>query len=60
MYRDWGEFELLADALIASRNQNEICAHLRKFAGFLETLIHEVSKRSVLQVAAASSNGDIE
>jgi hypothetical protein len=49
MYRDWAEFEAFSDALAISTNFIEIRTHIRKFTGFLETLIQEVSKRSVFQ-----------
>lgn len=52
MYRDWGEFERLSDALVAATNPMEVRALLRKFTTFLETLLAEVSKRSVLKESA--------
>jgi hypothetical protein len=52
MYRDWGEFERLSDALVAAANPMEVRALLRKFTTFLETLLAEVSKRSVLKESA--------
>ncbi|MBP1624188.1 MAG: hypothetical protein H6Q07_2208, partial [Acidobacteria bacterium] len=51
MYRDWAEFESFADALAVSSSYGEIRTHLRKFVSHLETLIQEVSKRSVFQEA---------
>ena len=47
MYRDWGEFERFSDALVAATGRMEIRTLLKKFGSFLETLIQEVSKRSV-------------
>jgi len=52
MYRDWGEFERLSDALVMATNAIEVRTLLRKFATFLETLLEEVSKRSVLKESA--------
>lgn len=49
MYRDWAEFESFSDALAISTNFIEIRTHVRKFVDFLESLIQEVSKRSVFQ-----------
>jgi hypothetical protein len=49
MYRDWAEFDAFLDATEFSGNFMEIRTHVRKFVGFLETLIQEVSKRSVFQ-----------
>lgn len=49
MYQDWGEFERFSDALITAGNEMEVRVLLRKFVGFLEVLMQEVSKRSVLQ-----------
>lgn len=48
MHRDWAEFETFMDALTVSSNFIEIRTHIRKFISFLEMLIQEVSKRSVL------------
>ncbi len=49
MYQDWGEFERFSDSLIAAGNEIEARALLRRFVRFLEVLVQEVSKRSVLQ-----------
>jgi len=49
MYRDWAEFDAFLDAMALAGNFIEVRVHIRKFAGFLETLIQEVSKRSVFQ-----------
>jgi hypothetical protein len=49
MYRDWAEFDSFLDTLAVSVNFLEIRTHIRKFAGFLEMLIQEVSKRSIFQ-----------
>jgi hypothetical protein len=49
MYRDWAEFDAFTDALAISISLNDIRTHMRKFVRYLETLIQEVSKRSVFQ-----------
>jgi hypothetical protein len=49
MYRDWVEFEAFSDALAVSINLMEIRTHIRKFVSYLESLIQEVSKRSVFR-----------
>jgi hypothetical protein len=49
MYRDWAKFEYFADALITSGNQQETRTLIRMFVSFIEALVQEVSKRSVLQ-----------
>jgi len=49
MYRDWAEFETFSDALSIAANFIEMRTHIRKFVGFLEMLVQEVSKRSVFQ-----------
>ena len=49
MYQDWGEFERFSDSLIAAGNEIEARSLLRRFVRFLEVLVQEVSKRSVLQ-----------
>jgi hypothetical protein len=49
MYRDWAEFEAFSDALAVSIKYLEIRTHIRKFVSYLETLIQEVSKRSVFR-----------
>jgi hypothetical protein len=49
MYKDWGEFEKLADSLMGAANSGEVRTMLRQFVGFLETLVQEVSKRSILR-----------
>jgi hypothetical protein len=48
MYRDWSEFEQFSDLLIGCGSQIEIRTTLRKLVGFLEGLVQEVSKRSVM------------
>ncbi len=55
MYQDWGEFEQFSDAIVIAMNQIELRTLLRKFVSFLETLIQEVSKRSVLQESASET-----
>jgi hypothetical protein len=52
MYRDWGEFERLSDSLVTATIPLEVRTLLRKFVDFLETLMEEVSKRSVLKESA--------
>lgn len=54
MYRDWAEFEAFSDALAVSGNFLELRTQIRKFTDFLETLIQEVSKRSVFQQSPQS------
>jgi hypothetical protein len=54
MYRDWEDFEAFLDAVTTSSNHLEIRTNIRRFAGFLETLIKEVSKRSVFQERKSS------
>ena len=49
MYQDWGEFERCSEKLITAGSELEARTLLRKFVGFLEFLIQEVSKRSVLK-----------
>jgi hypothetical protein len=49
MYQDWGEFERFSDSLVTAANEVEVRMLLRKFISFLEVLMQEVSKRSVLQ-----------
>jgi hypothetical protein len=49
MYRDWAEFEVFSDSVAVSTNYIEIRLHIRKFVNYLETLIQEVSKRSVFR-----------
>lgn len=49
MYRDWEDFEAFLDTMTTSSNLPENRMHIRKFAGYLEMLIQEVSKRSVFQ-----------
>lgn len=51
MYRDWGEFERFADAVISAGNEVEARAQLRGFINYLDLLVLEVSKRSVLREA---------
>jgi len=55
MYRDWGEFERLSDAIITTTSEIELRTLLRKFVSFLEALVQEVSNRSVLQESPAES-----
>jgi hypothetical protein len=56
MYRDWAEFEAFSDALAISINFMEIRTHIRKFVSYLETLVQEVSKRSVFRETQTPSN----
>jgi hypothetical protein len=55
MYRDWAEFEAFSDALAGSINFIEIRTHIRKFVTYLETLVQEVSKRSIFREDQPSS-----
>ena len=55
MYRDWGEFERLSDAIITATSEIELRTLLRKFVSFLEALVQEVSNRSVLRESPAES-----
>ncbi len=55
MYRDWAEFEALADALALSGNFIEIRTHIRKFVSFLDMLIQEISKRSISPTGQSAS-----
>jgi len=55
MYRDWAEFEALADALALSGNFIEIRTHIRKFVSFLDMLIQEISKRSTSHTGQSAS-----
>jgi hypothetical protein len=48
MYRDWEEFQRFSDSTITASNPIELRILLRKFVGFLETLVQEVSKRGIL------------
>jgi hypothetical protein len=48
MYQDWGEFENLSESLITAANEMEVRILLRKFVSYLEVLMQEVAKRSVL------------
>ena len=56
MYQDWGEFEHFSEALITSGNEAEVRVLLRKFVGFLEVLMQEVSKRSILRDSVAAAD----
>ncbi len=49
MYRDWGEFERFSDEIVSAGSGTEVRVLLRKLVTYIETLIQEVSKRSVLQ-----------
>jgi hypothetical protein len=55
MYQDWGEFESLSEFLIMTGNEVEARVLLRKFVSFLEVLMQEVSKRSVLRESGTES-----
>jgi hypothetical protein len=55
MYRDWAEFDSLLDTLAIAANFVEIRTQIRKFADYLETLIQEVSKRSVFKEKQTAS-----
>jgi hypothetical protein len=51
MYRDWGEFERFSDEIVTAGSTMEVRVLLRKLVSYVETLVQEVSKRSVLQSA---------
>ena len=55
LYRDWEEIDRFYDAIAAAGNRIEIRTLLRKLTSFLETLVVEVSKRSVLSEHAVDS-----
>jgi hypothetical protein len=55
MFRDWAEFEAFSDALAVSLDFTETRTHIRKFVSSLETLIQEVSKRSVFRETQSTS-----
>ena len=55
MYRDWEEFEVFSDAVAIASNYIEIRTHIRKFIGYLDMLIQEVSKRSIFRDKATQS-----
>jgi hypothetical protein len=55
MYRDWAEFDSFLETLALSANFVEIRTQIRKFTSFLETLIQEVSKRSVFKEKQTAS-----
>jgi hypothetical protein len=57
MYQDWGEFEDFSESLITAGNEMEVRVLLRKFVSFLEVLMQEVSKRSVLAESPPSAAG---
>jgi hypothetical protein len=56
MYQDWSEFENFSESLITAGHEMEVRVLLRKFVSFLEVLMQEVSKRSVLRDSPASSS----
>lgn len=55
MYRDWGEFERFSDEIVTAGSTMEVRVLLRRLVSYIETLIQEVSKRSVLQSAEPPS-----
>ena len=48
-YKDWAVFEGFSDALIGAPGTAEVRVTLRKLGTYLEKLVHEISKRRVLQ-----------
>jgi hypothetical protein len=54
MFKDWEEFEKFMEEIEASTTREALRLTLHKFRIFMEALLGEVSKRSVLQAALAS------
>jgi len=54
MFKDWEEFERFMEEVEASKTRETLRFALHKFRIFMEALLGEVSKRSVLQHALAS------
>jgi len=54
MFKDWEEFEKFMEEIEASKTRETLRFALHKFRIFMEALLGEVSKRSVLQPALAS------
>jgi hypothetical protein len=53
MYRDWAQFEQFSDQIVACGDQVEVRTFIRRLVGYIENLVQEVSKRSVLQDPSA-------
>ena len=51
MHKDWEEFERFCDVLVTTNTPIELRTQLRHLVSFLEHLVQEVSKRSVLKKA---------
>ncbi|MBM3791945.1 MAG: hypothetical protein FJW35_16555 [Acidobacteria bacterium] len=49
MYKDWGEFERFADSIVTTGSSEEARNELRNLINYLDLLVAEVSKRSVLR-----------
>jgi len=47
MYRDWAEFEAIADRILNAKDAQELGPLLRQFSSYLETLIGHVRTRAV-------------
>jgi hypothetical protein len=54
MFKDWEEFEKFMEEIETSKTREPLRFALHKFRIFMEALLGEVSKRSVLQPALAS------
>jgi hypothetical protein len=54
MFKDWEEYEKFTEEIGASKTREALRFALHRFRIFMEALKGEVSKRSVLQAAAAS------
>jgi hypothetical protein len=52
MHSDCIEFERFSDALITSSSPLEVRNHLKKLVSYLEALVQEISKRSILRQAS--------
>jgi hypothetical protein len=59
MYRDLAEFEQFSDQIIGCGDQVEVRTILRKLVSYIENLVQEVSKRSVLQEPAGEPAPEI-
>ena len=49
MYKDWGEFERFSESLITAGSQAAVGKLVSEFVGFLEGLMRQISRRSVLR-----------
>ena len=48
MYQDWDELEKFSETLITAGNQADVQSGIRKLIGYLESLIQDVARRSVV------------